>query len=170
MIFGLPEKMPRPRNVVLPGKRFWDLFVSGDSAVTQARILVVDNSPLVRTVLARYLAQLDYAVTAKDSLGDALSWLQMPGSLPDLIISDAQISSQNHHELIRLVRPDPGDVYPPIILLADKDDITEKIIGFEAGADDYLVKPVSTVELGLRIKAMLARTRAWHPALISGPG
>ena len=138
--------------------------------MSQTHILVVDNNPLVTNVIGGYLAQLGYAVTAKKDLGDALGWLQMPGNRPDLVISDARLSRNNDHELLRLVRADPGDIYPPIILLAEEDDMAEKIIGFTAGADDYLIKPVSTLELSLRIKAMLARTQAWRPPLVPAPG
>jgi DNA-binding response OmpR family regulator len=138
--------------------------------VSQAHILVVDNNPVITNLIAGYLAQLGYAVTQKKDLGDALSWLQTPGNRPDLVISDARISGKNDHELLRLVRADPRDIYPSIILLAEEDNIAEKIMSFKAGADDYLIKPVSTQELSLRIKAMLARTQSWRPPLVPAQG
>jgi DNA-binding response OmpR family regulator len=138
--------------------------------VSQAHILVVDNDPVITNVIAGYLVQLGYAVTQKKDLSDALHWLQTPGNRPDLVISDATISGKNDHELLRLIRADPGGIYPPIILLAEEDNIAEKIIGFKAGADDYLIKPVSTLELSLRIKAMLTRTQTWRPPRVPAQG
>jgi DNA-binding response OmpR family regulator len=115
------------------------------------------------------LAEIGYTVTVRNTLNDALNWLHGPGNRPDLIISDTRISSRNDHQLLRMIRPDPSAVHPSVILLAANDDIADKITGFEVGADDYLVKPVNMVELGLRIRAVLARTQAWRPPLVSAP-
>jgi DNA-binding response OmpR family regulator len=138
-----------------------------ENVVEQLHILLVDNSRLVTSVIDKYLSQAGYLVIVKDNLLDALDWLRKPGNHPDLVIFDEKISGMNDHELIRQVRARPADVYPPIILLASKDDISHKIAGFEAGADDYLVKPVSVLELGLRVKAVLSRAQAWRPIPVS---
>jgi DNA-binding response OmpR family regulator len=135
--------------------------------VEQPHILVVDNSRLVTSMIHKYLSQAGYLVIVKDNLLDALGWLHKPGNRPDLVILDQKISEQNDHGLIRQVRARPTDVYPPVILLASTDDISYKIAGFEAGADDYLVKPVNVLELSLRVKAVLSRSQAWHPISIS---
>jgi pilus assembly protein CpaE len=63
-------------------------------------------------------------------------------------------------EFIRIVRSDPLMSDMPIILLTGSDDMETKIAGFEAGTDDYLVKPVNPTELELRVKALLARAKA----------
>lgn len=133
----------------------------------QTHILVVDNSRLATKIIAEHLARAGHTVTIKNDLVEALSWLRKPGNLPDLVISDEGMSKMNNHELLRQVRADPAAIHPPVILLAAKDDITEKIASFEAGADDYMVKPVSAIELGLRVRALLTRTQAWQPAVVT---
>jgi DNA-binding response OmpR family regulator len=137
--------------------------------VEQPHILLVDNSRLVTSMIDKYLSQAGYLVTVKDNLPDALDWLRKRGNSPDLVIFDENISGMNDHELIRHVRARPTDVYPPIILLARKDDISHKIAGFEAGADDYLVKPVNVLELSLRVKAVLSRAQTWRPIQVPAP-
>ena len=106
----------------------------------------------------------------KKDLVEVTNWLRTPGNLADLIISDATISQPNGHEFIRQIRPDSAAIYPLVILLAEDDDLNEKIAGFEAGADDYLVKPVNAAELNMRVRALLARTQALWPAVDSQTG
>jgi DNA-binding response OmpR family regulator len=131
--------------------------------VPLTHILVVDRSQPTAGMIAEYLRKAGHIVTVKNDLPEALKWLRIPGNLPDLMISDVMISRVNGHQLIRQVRADPNAAYPSIILLGAKDDMAEKIAGFEAGADDYLEKPVDVIELGLRVRAVLARTQAWRP-------
>ena len=64
------------------------------------------------------------------------------------------------YEFIRQVRATPSVDHLPIILLTAKGDLAERIAGFEAGADDYLTKPINAVELEQRVEALLSRKRA----------
>jgi DNA-binding response OmpR family regulator len=111
-------------------------------------------------MIVDHLSKVGYVVTVKADLAEALNWLYRSSNRPDLIISDVAMSGLDGHAFIRQVRPDPAAICPLIILLAAEDDIGDKIAGFEAGADDYLVEPVNAVELGLRIRALLARAQA----------
>jgi pilus assembly protein CpaE len=128
--------------------------------MSQTHILVVDDSQLATKMIAALLSKLGYAATVKNDPVEALNWLRIPGNLPDLIISDVMMPAMNGHEFIRQVRADPAAVHLPVILLTAKEDMTDKIAGFQAGADDYLVKPVNAVELELRVKALLSRSKA----------
>ena len=133
--------------------------------VSQPQILVVENSQLEAKAIAQYLTDMGYQSSVKKDLVEATNWLRTPGNMADLIISDATMSQTDGHEFIRQVRADPAAIYPLVILLAEQDDLNEKIAGFEAGADDYLVKPVDAVELNMRVRALLARTQALRPAV-----
>jgi two-component system sensor histidine kinase ChiS len=133
--------------------------------VSQPQILVVENSQLEAKTIAKYLTDMGYQSSVKKNLVEATDWLRTPGNMADLIISDATMSQTNGHEFIRQIRADPAAIYPLVILLAEQDDLNEKIAGFEAGADDYLVKPVDAVELNMRVRALLARTQALRPAV-----
>lgn len=137
------------------------------SNVSHTHILIVEDSQSTATAIAKHLTEIGYAVTVINSLDEALHWLDTPGNLPDLLISDVQLARQNRHQLLRHVRTDPAALYPPVIFLSLKEDIGEKIASFAAGADDYLVKPVNPAELGMRARAVLTRTRAWRPAVIA---
>jgi pilus assembly protein CpaE len=128
--------------------------------MSQEHILVVDDNEMVTQMMRMLLTRLGYAVTLKTSPIEALSWLQIPGNLPDMIISDVIMPEMSGQEFIQRVRSDPLAAHLPIILLTGNKDMDEKIAGFEAGADDYLVKPVDPTELDLRVKALLARSRA----------
>jgi DNA-binding response OmpR family regulator len=121
------------------------------------RILVVDDSQFASRLIAEHLTKVGYMVTVKNNLVEALNWLQRPGNFPDLIISDVAMSSTDDHGFIRELRSDPASLHPLVILLSTQDDLAEKVAGFEAGADDYVVKPVNTIELGLRVRALLVR-------------
>lgn len=133
--------------------------------MSQPQILVVENSQLEAKTIAKYLTDMGYQSSVKKNLVEATDWLRTPGNMADLIISDATMSQTNGHEFIRQIRADPAAIYPLVILLAEQDDLNEKIAGFEAGADDYLVKPVDAVELNMRVRALLARTQALRPAV-----
>jgi pilus assembly protein CpaE len=128
--------------------------------MVQAHILVIDDSHLAVTIVAEYLTQIGHQVTVKANAVEALNWLHAPGHLPDLIISDVMMPEMSGYEFIRQVRAIPPTDHLPIILLAAKGDLVERLAGFEAGADDYLVKPINAVELGQRVEALLSRKQA----------
>jgi len=125
--------------------------------VNTARILVVDDSRLAQKMIRDRLESAGYAVVTASSGEEALAWLQR--EVPDLVISDVVMPGIDGYELCRRMRKQPRLANVPVILLTARGGIAEKVAGFEAGADDYLVKPFDPVELELRGKGLLARRR-----------
>ncbi len=128
--------------------------------MTQAHILIVDDNRLSATIVAEYLTEIGHQVTIKANAVEALNWLHAPDHSPQLIISDVMMPEMSGHEFIRQVRATPPSDRLPIIMVTAKDELAERLASFEAGADDYLVKPINSVELGQRVEALLARRQA----------
>ena len=127
--------------------------------MSQEHILVVDDNEMVTQMMRVLLTRLGYRVTLKTSPIEALKWLRIPGNMPDLILSDVVMPEMNGQEFIHHLRSDPLTARLPIILLTANKEMEAKVAGFQAGADDYLVKPVDPTELDLRVKALLARSK-----------
>jgi len=124
------------------------------------RILVVDDNKLILKVVADKLTEAGFAIQTAGSASEALKLLDV--ALPDLVVSDVMMPGMDGYEFCRRIKADPKRRHLPIIMLTARSDISEKVRGFEAGADDYLVKPFEPTELALRIRALLARARAAH--------
>lgn len=125
--------------------------------MSQTHILIVDDNVTSTNMMCMLLKREGFKATPKNSPIEALKWLQIPGNRPDMIISDLNMPEMSGHDFIKQVKLDPLNKYIPIIMLTAQSSMAQKVAGFEAGVDDYLVKPVSSTELLLRIKALLAR-------------
>ncbi|TFH86485.1 response regulator [Billgrantia azerbaijanica] len=129
---------------------------------TPATLIVVDDDPEIRELLADYLGRHGYrALVAEDA--ETLDRL-LARETPDLLIVDIMLPGDDGFTICRKVRRD-SEV--PIIMLTASADETDRILGLELGADDYLGKPFNPRELLARIKAVLRRTRP--PAVASAP-
>ncbi|MFC3282400.1 response regulator [Litchfieldella rifensis] len=121
---------------------------------TPATLIVVDDDPEIRELLADYLGRHGYrALVAEDA--EALKRL-LAREIPDLLIVDIMLPGDDGFTICREVRR-TSEV--PIIMLTASADETDRILGLELGADDYLGKPFNPRELLARIKAVLRRTR-----------
>jgi len=128
-----------------------------DDLLSTARILIVDDDNLLRSVLleqlgfegVKYLAE---AATAADV------FTQINISMPDLILLDVQLPDGNGFEICTRLRQSGFD--KAILMLTGQDDESDIIKGFEAGANDYIAKPMRIGELLARIKAQLRQCRA----------
>jgi DNA-binding response OmpR family regulator len=117
------------------------------------RILVVDDEPMVTEVVERYLLSDGFEVS---TAGDGLQGLSLARNWsPDLIVLDVMLPSKDGLEVCRTLRK---ETEVPIIMLTARGEETDRIVGLEIGADDYIVKPFSPRELVARIKAVLRRT------------
>jgi DNA-binding response OmpR family regulator len=132
--------------------------------VTQApsRILVVDDDRTVSEVVARYLEHDGYAV---ETVADGRTALDRAlAEPPDLVVLDLMLPGIDGLEVCRRLRA----LAPvPIIILTARGQESDRIIGLELGADDYVAKPFSTKELVARVRAVLRRARG--PLAPSGP-
>ena len=122
---------------------------------TTDHILVVDDDTEIRTLLHEYLQKQGYRVTAAAD-GKALR-AAVAVSRPDLIILDLMLPGEDGLTLCRELRA-KSEI--PIIMLTACGDETDRIVGLEMGADDYVAKPFSPRELLARIKSVLRRARA----------
>lgn len=119
------------------------------------QILVVDDDPEIRSLLADYLGRNGYRVTTAAD-GRAM-WPQLEQGRVDLVILDIMLPGDDGLVLCRNLRA-RSEV--PIIMLTARGEDMDRIIGLEMGADDYLPKPFNPRELLARIKGVLRRARA----------
>ena len=115
-------------------------------------LLVVDDDDRIRDLLKRYLAKSGFRVSCASHAKNARA--KMEGLAFDMIILDVMMPGEDGFELTRSLR-EYNDV--PVILLTAKGEVSDRIEGLKAGADDYLVKPFEPEELVLRIEAIFKR-------------
>ena len=115
------------------------------------RVLVVDDSRLQRRILVASLKKWGFEVVEAESGEQAMEMCQQ--ELPDLILSDWMMPGMTGIEFCRAFRESSGDGYSYFILLTSKSEKNEVAEGLDAGADDFLTKPVSSDELRARISA-----------------
>lgn len=121
------------------------------------KILIVDDEKNIVEAIRYNLEQAGFrTMTAADGRR-AIELAQR--DVPDLITLDVMLPELDGWEVCRLLRRDARTRRIPIIMLTVKDDETDKIVGLELGADDYLTKPFSPKELVARIKAIFRRTQ-----------
>jgi len=118
-----------------------------------ARILVVDDDPGIREVLCDYLGQHGYDATGAASAAEMDRALQ--ASNIDLIVLDLMMPGEDGLSVVRRL----GRAGPPIVMLSAMGEDTDRIVGLELGADDYLAKPCNPRELLARVRAVLRRPR-----------
>ena len=119
------------------------------------RVLVVEDDPDIAELVARYLEKAGYAVERVSSGRDALDAVR--ARAPDLIVLDVMLPHVDGLEVCRLLRANEHTASIPIIMLTARAEESERIVGLEMGADDYLAKPFSPRELVARIRAVLRR-------------
>jgi DNA-binding response OmpR family regulator len=118
-----------------------------------ASVLVVDDEPVIREVLARYFAHAGFEV---ETAADGASALELvDGARPDLMILDLMLPSVDGLEVFRRIRGSADA--PAVIMLTARGEETDRIVGLEMGADDYVSKPFSPREVVARAQAVLRR-------------
>jgi DNA-binding response OmpR family regulator len=117
-----------------------------------ARILVVDDEPKIVQLVRDYLERAGFAVSTARDGQEAL--MRAHQERPDLIVLDLGLPQLDGLEVTRRLRRESG---VPIIMLTARDDETDKVVGLELGADDYVTKPFSPRELEARVRAVLRR-------------
>jgi len=125
---------------------------------TAPHLLVVDDHRDIREPLARYLTKHGFRVSTAENAAAARKILQ--GAAIDLLVLDIMMPGEDGLALCRELRA-RGDL--PIVLLTALGEETDRIVGLEMGADDYVAKPFNPRELLARIKAVLRRAQALPP-------
>ncbi len=117
------------------------------------RVLVVDDQRSSVEMLAELLKEHGHEVFTALNGEEALE--RVRSERPDVVISDIVMPAMDGYELCRRLRADPATALLPVVLVTSLDPLTERVKSIEAGADDFLSKPVSSVELLARVRALL---------------
>jgi len=121
--------------------------------MVQPHVLVVDDEPMVRDVLARYLRSEGFRVSLAV---DGQEALDLAADGPDLILLDLMLPKIDGYEVFTRMR-DQGRT-TPVIMLTARGEETDRVVGLELGADDYVTKPFSPREVVARVRAVLRRS------------
>ena len=124
--------------------------------MTSKTVLIVDDESAIREMIAVALEMADYRVLEADNAQSAHALIV--DDQPDLLLLDWMMPGTSGIELARRLKREETTAELPIILLTAKSEEDNKILGLEAGADDYITKPFSPRELVARLKAVLRRT------------
>ena len=119
------------------------------------KILIIDDDVdtlrLVGLMLQRQGYQISAATNGEQGLAKALE------EIPDIILLDVMMPNMDGYEVTRRLRKNPTTQSIPILMFTAKSQLDDKVVGFEAGADDYLTKPTHPAELQAHVKALLGR-------------
>lgn len=118
------------------------------------KILVVDDDPAIRNLIHRFLSQQGYQVESGEDGQTALELFEQLN--PDLVVLDVNLPDTTGYKLCQEMQSRTG-VF--VLMLTSRTDEADKMKGFAEGADDYITKPFSLVEIGARVAAILKRKR-----------
>ena len=118
-------------------------------------ILIIDDDIKLTELLIEFLSSHKYNVVAKHTPEEGLEYLSKKGT--DVIILDIMLPGMDGFQVLRKVRE---NLAIPVIMLTARGEVTDRIVGLELGADDYLGKPFEPKELLLRIKNILDKIRS----------
>ncbi|MAY31242.1 MAG: phosphate regulon transcriptional regulator PhoB [Rhodovulum sp.] len=127
------------------------------AAAEQPRVLVVEDEPAQREVLSYNLEAEGFSVSKAENGEEAL--LCVDEESPDIIVLDWMLPSVSGIEVCRRLKTRNETRNIPIIMLSARAEEVDRVRGLETGADDYVIKPYSVVELMARVRAQLRRTR-----------
>lgn len=119
-------------------------------------ILLVEDDTNLLEILSRFLSKNNYSTFSAHNVREAYNYLE--NEFIDLIISDVMMPDINGFDFIRDIRASQYNM--PVMFITAKSDYIDKEEGFNAGADDYMVKPVDLNEMNLRIGALLRRAKS----------
>jgi DNA-binding response OmpR family regulator len=137
-----------------------------DRLLTEAsvaeKILIVDDDLESLKLIGLMLQRRGYEIVAAQGGAQALA--RAEAEQPNLIILDVMMPDMDGFEVCRRLRAKPGTAHTPILMFTAKSAVGDKVTGFQAGADDYLTKPIHPAELASRVEAVLLRTSRAKPA------
>ena len=121
------------------------------------RVLVIEDEPDLRSTLQFNLKSENYKVTTASDGASALA--EISKNIPDLILLDLMLPDMSGLEICKKIRGESFSDKVSIIMLTAKGEEVDRVVGFELGADDYVVKPFSVRELMLRVSSILKRSK-----------
>ena len=133
--------------------------------MTKENILVVDDDKDIARLVRGYLEQAGFSVQVAHDGESALHVLRR--DRPDLLVLDLMLPDRDGWDITRTIRADSRLTALPIIMLTARVEDTDKIVGLELGADDYITKPFNPREVVARVRALLRRSRRETGALTS---
>ena len=145
---------------MLPQRLFLALDVNGylyENETKMSRILVVDDDHDIVRLIKAYLEKAGYLVMSAYDGETALHILRRDH--PDLLVLDLMLPDRDGWDLTRLIRANPNLAEIPIIMLTARVEDSDKIVGLEIGADDYITKPFNPREVVARVRALLRRSQ-----------
>ena len=125
-------------------------------------ILIAEDDADIRNLLTLYLQSEGYEVEAYDNGADALAGAR--AHLPDLAILDVMMPQMDGNELTRALR-EMSDI--PILILSARDQVNDKVLGLNFGADDYIAKPFNPLEIVARVRAQLRRASRMSTSVLT---
>jgi DNA-binding response OmpR family regulator len=133
-------------------------LASSVTATGRKRVLIVEDSPTISSVIQYFLELEGFEVTVaadgRAGLDTALT------QHPDVIVSDVNMPTMTGVEMVRALRSDPATAGVRVLMLTSESSVESEAEGLEAGADDYILKPVEPRRLAARVNALLNRGSA----------
>src|SRR5450759_5091283 len=120
------------------------------------KILIIDDDVDTLKLVGMMLQKQGYKIIASSNGEQGLK--QAEAENPDLILLDVMLPEMDGYEVAKRLRANEMTANTPILMFTAKTQLDDKVIGFEAGADDYLTKPTHPTELSAHVKALLARS------------
>ena len=132
------------------------------SARPPTRVLVAEDDPDIGGLLEHYLRKAGFMATVVTSGRDVMPHIKREA--PDLVVLDLMLPGLDGLQVCRAIRADANTAAIPIIMLTAKAEESDRIVGLELGADDYITKPFSPNEVVARVRALLRRAHRAAPA------
>jgi putative two-component system response regulator len=152
-LFQQPAKREGDRVDAVSGGLRLGLEASAARTLEGATIMVVEDDGAIRQVLADMLGGFGYRVVLAESAERAVELLDVVA--PDLMLTDVHMGAMSGVELCQRVKSDPRYEFTPVVVLTAVSDLSARVAGLAAGADDFFPKPVDFTELRTRIAALL---------------
>jgi class 3 adenylate cyclase/CheY-like chemotaxis protein len=127
---------------------------------SQGRVLIVDDTPANVKLLEDLLGFHDYEVEVAATGEEALGMIR--GRLPELVLLDVLMPGMSGYDVCRAIRADPAMAMLPVVMITALEDREERVKGIEAGADDFLSKPINPPELLARVRSLLRIHRLYE--------